>query len=93
MCIRDRISTAVKKRTKLQVEKLNKSSEMMIPTLLRETGAQEPAKRKTESTLKAGDLIKDQEKDSKVREHIQMEKSKTNDNMLKQIEMISGFSL
>lgn len=87
------ISTAERKRTKLQVEKLNKSSETMIPTLLRETNTQEPAKRKAESTLKAKELIKDQEKDSKVREQIQTEKSKTNDNMLKQIEMISGFSL
>lgn len=87
------ISTAERKRTKLQVEKLNKSSETMIPTLLREASTQEPAKLKAETTLKAEELIKDQEKDSKVREQIRTEKSKTNDSMLKQIEMISGFSL
>ncbi|EJS44562.1 YCL058W-A [Saccharomyces arboricola H-6] len=87
------ISTAERKRTKLQVERLNKSSEAMIPTLLRETSTPQPVKKKVESTLKAEELVKDQAKDSKVREHIQIEKSKTNDSMLKQIEMISGFSL
>ncbi|CAI4056349.1 hypothetical protein SKDZ_03G0120 [Saccharomyces kudriavzevii ZP591] len=87
------ISTAERKRTKLQVEKLNKSSEIMIPTLLRETATQEPTKKRAKSTLKAEELVKDQAKDCKVREQIQTEKSKTNDSMLEQIEMISGFSL
>ena len=87
------ISTAERKRTKLQVERLNKSSETMIPTLLNEASKQDLDNKKIRSTLEAEGLVKDQMRDSKVREQIETEKSKTNDNMLKQIKMISGFSL
>ncbi len=53
--------------------------------------AEEPKKRQT--ALDMNCLVKDQKRDKKVREHIEKINSETNSDMLKQLELMSGFSL
>ncbi|CCH58288.1 hypothetical protein TBLA_0A04950 [Henningerozyma blattae CBS 6284] len=87
----NKISVGDKKRAKLQVEKMNKQDSLLSDIINLNGKSKELAK--NVNTLSSKQLKKDQEKDRLLNVEIKNKKKQTNDDLIAQIEMISGFSL
>lgn len=90
-----KISASQRKKTKIQVAKINADVDDF--SVLRELGQMDSEEQPTEveqkKALNIQKLMEDEKRDKKVREQIESEKKETNNDMLKQLELISGFSL
>lgn len=85
------IKKSQKKRTRIQVEQLNKQEFLLSD--LNMTNAGSTKTKEKPKTLQAKALAQDQKKDKETRDKLEKQRKDTNDNMLAQLEMISGFSL
>lgn len=77
-------------RTKLKVEQANKES-----FLISELNEREHNTKRTPAleSLKVSDLIEDREKDKSMQKKMEEQKQSTDNNIIEQLELISGFSL
>lgn len=91
----NKISASERKKSKILTARFNKDADVAELKIIQELNdnkiAEEPKKRQT--ALDMNCLVKDQKRDKKVREHIEKINSETNSDMLKQLELMSGFSL
>lgn len=99
------ISYSDRKKTKLKVEQMNKSLEVkgIDGAILEKVIAnhnnnisnniQNNSKNTSIKALHTKRLIHDQKRDKIIQQRIEKEKKEAENDMLKQIEMISGFSL
>lgn len=90
------ISQSQRKKTKIQIEKLNEldihsmdGAELSKALNPENTGKKEV----TKSILHTKTLLNDKKKDSMLQKTMEDKKKETDNTMLKQIEMMSGFSL
>lgn len=90
-----KISTSQRKKTKMQVAKIN--ADVGDFNMLQELGQIAPGeqlkKEGKENALNVQRLMEDEKRDKKVRDQIESNKKETNSDMLKQLELMSGFSL
>ncbi|KAL3234238.1 hypothetical protein RNJ44_03000 [Nakaseomyces bracarensis] len=89
-----KISASQRKKTKMQVAKINAGVNDF--NVIQELGHMDPEPTQREEDKKALNiekLIEDEKRDKKVREQIESEQKETNNDMLKQLELMSGFSL
>lgn len=97
------ISYSDRKKNKIQVERLNKSVEVStadsatihqaISTHNDMLQLQKKSRDSTVKALRTKNLLNDQKKDKLIKKKIERKNKEAEDSMLKQIEMISGFSL
>ncbi|CAL9731570.1 antisense of depressing factor protein 1 [Monosporozyma unispora] len=96
------ISHSDRKKTKHKIEQMNKSSEMkdidgaILHQAISHHNQTLQQKKTKDSNVKAFHtkrLIHDQKKDKIIQKRIEKKNKETEDSMMKQIEMISGFSL
>lgn len=87
------ISQADKKRTKIKVAQMNKEG-MLLSDILKLNNEEKVERNDSnKNTLEANKLSSDNKKDRKILGKIKAEKQQTEDSILKQIELMSGFSL
>lgn len=87
------ISQADKKRTKIKVAQMNKEG-MLLSDILKLNNEEKVERNDSnKNTLEAKKLSSDNKKDRKILGKIKAEKQQTEDSILKQIELMSGFSL
>lgn len=91
------ISESQRKKTKLQVEKMNKQqgSTLLDAGELNKAlnKSAEQRDRTKKSALRKSDLLEGHQKDLIIKKQINQNKKAEDDNLMKQIEMMSGFSL
>ncbi|CCD22176.1 Adf1p NDAI_0A00160 [Naumovozyma dairenensis CBS 421] len=90
------IKQSDRKKNKIKVAMFNKESSLHMNVSELNSQSMSPIKQKQDSlrkgsSLSAHDLLNDQKKDIEANNRIQTEKKQVNDDMLRQIEMISGF--
>lgn len=91
------ISDSQRKKTKFQVEKMNKQQGSMLldagelNKALHKSAEQKDKIKK--STLHKSDLLEGHQRDLVIKKQINQNKKAEDDNLMKQIEMMSGFSL
>lgn len=90
------ISYSDRKKNKFRVEQMNKTIDIDGAHLHQAIKSHNEKKLRKDTRVKAlhtKRLIHDQKKDKIIRKNIEKKNKETEDSMLKQIEMISGFSL
>ncbi|CCF57662.1 hypothetical protein KAFR_0D00160 [Kazachstania africana CBS 2517] len=87
------ISQSERKKNKLIVEKFNQQTITNVQELNKDLKKDKRRLSKTKNALETKKLLHDQARDHEVKQNIETKLKETEDSMLKQIEMISGFSL
>ncbi|CAB4253353.1 similar to Saccharomyces cerevisiae YCL058W-A ADF1 Transcriptional repressor encoded by the antisense strand of the FYV5 gene [Maudiozyma barnettii] len=89
------ISQSQRKKTKFKVEKMNKEHDTVSLSAgeMNKALKGSPEKGTKNSILHKRDLLEGREKDRAITEQLDKNKKAADDSLLKQIEMMSGFSL
>lgn len=95
--IKNVISESQRKKTKFQVEKMNKQQGAMLldageinKQLNKPSGQKDQIKK---NALHKSDLLEGHQRDLTIKKQIDQNKKAADDSLMKQIEMMSGFSL